>query len=569
MTSLALVRPTERPAQPIRRQRRVRLPRIGERGALTIVSVVFYVTLGAVLVFHYDSVMGDALARVSDGHAVLFSRDPKLAAVGFVWTPLPVLLMLPLMPLKFLWPALTARGFLANIESGIAMAVAVGLLATMLREWGVRRAPRLMLVAAFALHPMIILYGANGMTEALFILCMLAVVRRLTNWMTTGATWQLAMSGVFLALAYLARYEAIVGALACVVVVLMVSFTRASGAWGERRSVAVADCLIVGLPPAMAFIGWSVTSWAIVGSPFEQFTSNYGNSAQLAAFANGMPLSARRDPIKFLIRQVTALEPLILLLLVLIACYAVARWTPRVLAILAGTGSVLAVQLLLFATGHTFQWLRFKIFVVPMTVLLVGCLLSARVRREPDEVLLAPKNGWWMIARAASSIALVAVVCGPPLLTATKAMTSPELSREEAQHLPGALSAKHDPKYVTGTALGQFSSDRQVAAYIDNLAAPDGSVLVDYAVGFGVVVSAQHPRRFIIDRDRDFQAALADPASFHVRYILVTSGYQDAVSRAYPTLYSDGANIATLVHTWPDSRSRGIIFRLYHVKPLT
>jgi len=36
-----------------------------------------------------------------------------------------------------------------------------------LREWGVTRTPRLILVACFALNPMMVLYGGNGMSEGL------------------------------------------------------------------------------------------------------------------------------------------------------------------------------------------------------------------------------------------------------------------------------------------------------------------------------------------------------------------------------------------------------------------
>jgi hypothetical protein len=62
------------------------------------------------------------------------------------------------------------------------------------------------------------------------------------------------------------------------------------------------------------------------------------------------------------------------------------------------------------------------------------------------------------------------------------------------------------------------------------------------------VLQSNHPRQFVITPDRDFQRILADPATFTVRYLLVPSGsgYSslDAVGRAYPTMFEDGAGIA-------------------------
>jgi len=81
-----------------------------------------------------------------------------------------------------------------------------------------------------------------------------------------------------------------------------------------------------------------------------------------------------------------------------------------------------------------------------------------------------------------------------------------------------------------------------------------------------VLVSAA-PRQFIVTSDDQFDAALADPAAFGVRYLVVPGpGGSDAVNRAYPSLYVDGAGIAQL-----DARVRGgplgAEWRVYAVNP--
>jgi hypothetical protein len=66
--------------------------------------------------------------------------------------------------------------------------------------------------------------------------------------------------------------------------------------------------------------------------------------------------------------------------------------------------------------------------------------------------------------------------------------------------------------------------------------------------------------------DRDFQQALLDPISFHVKYLLVPEnvGYQslDAINRAYPGIYDSGAGIGQLVKQFS---AGGNNWRLYEV----
>src|SRR5438309_6829994 len=143
---------------------RGRLPRTGLLvfGA----ALVLYLAVAVVLVFGANVILGDALARVANAYRILFSRDPHLASIGFVWSPLPSLAELPLLPLKAFWPDLASRGFAGNIVTAAFMAGAVYQLWAFLRELALSRLMRLGLTAAFALHPLIVFFGANGMSEA-------------------------------------------------------------------------------------------------------------------------------------------------------------------------------------------------------------------------------------------------------------------------------------------------------------------------------------------------------------------------------------------------------------------
>src|SRR6266853_5218431 len=105
------------------RQPQTRRRRLPKAGLLVFgASLLFYLAVAWVLVFGANVILGDALARVANAYRILFSRDPHLAAIGFVWSPLPPLADLPLLPFKAFWPDLVSRGFAGNIVTAAFMA---------------------------------------------------------------------------------------------------------------------------------------------------------------------------------------------------------------------------------------------------------------------------------------------------------------------------------------------------------------------------------------------------------------------------------------------------------------
>ncbi|HMJ38037.1 MAG TPA: ABC transporter, partial [Verrucomicrobiae bacterium] len=125
----------------------LRLPRPSEEAVVFVLMASLYVAVAYALVFWGNALANDGVSRVATANRILFSRDPHLAAIGFVWSPLPNLVLLPLVPFKFLWPALVQKAFAGNIVSSLFMAGAVWQLLGFLREIGVKRAMRLALAA--------------------------------------------------------------------------------------------------------------------------------------------------------------------------------------------------------------------------------------------------------------------------------------------------------------------------------------------------------------------------------------------------------------------------------------
>ncbi len=146
-----------------------------------------YLSVAVLLDLVYHSVIGDATSREANAYYVFFSNDPHLAAIGFVWNPLTSLTEMPLILLKGIWPALTAEAFASGIMSSVFMAGTCYQLFRFMEELGVRRTVRWLLVAAFAVNPMIVFSGGNGMSEALFLFTLVATTRYLARWLARGA----------------------------------------------------------------------------------------------------------------------------------------------------------------------------------------------------------------------------------------------------------------------------------------------------------------------------------------------------------------------------------------------
>ncbi|MDT7574803.1 MAG: hypothetical protein QOH17_1136 [Pseudonocardiales bacterium] len=512
-----------------------------------VIVLACYLAVGAVMVFGFDSIMEDALSRVAAASSVWWSSDPKLAAIGYVWTPLPALLMVPFTPLRALWPGLVFTGWLAVMLSAAAMAGAVAVLHGILTDLRVRPSARLLVTVLFALQPLILIYSANGMTEALLMVCLLAAVRSLLRWLSTGDGTQLVSAGLFLGLGYLARYEAIVAAAAATLLVMAVSAARTPQA--RRVATVVSDALLVGLPAVIAFVVWAIVSWAVVGSPFEQFTSIYGNSALVAGARSGGGLVTVGSQLLWLV-------PLAAPLLLVVAVRAVRRHDPAVLAPVAVFGAVLAFEWVLNLAGSLFGFLRYQIMVIPLAAVLLGLLLAG------------PSLG--AVWRRVGGLGLIVAVLGSAAISSgVLVLTQPVLASQEYLRVRPVLDAITHSANGDAGANGMWAQDRALAAWLDSLHLPQASVLADTGTAFAVVAASDNPRQFLITSDDGFDAALADPPAHGIRYLLRNEhGGIDTVRTRWADLgTATGPVWATQVAAYPGASQWSYGWTVWAVTP--
>ncbi len=555
------------PGLPRARTGRRILHRLSTEAGLVVLTAAVVYGVAAVLVdFRYEIFPPDSVFRMANGFYVLYSRHFHLAAIGFVWNPLTsVADMIPLL-FKDLWSPLVTRDVAASLVTVAAMAGAVHQMRSMLEEWGLGRSVRLVLTALFALNPMIIYYAANGMSEALYVFTTVATVRYLRRWLADDDSRSLVYAATMLALCYLAREEAVAIALASGLVVLIVSMRR-TGA--TRRLVAgLTDATIYLFLFLSAFVGWAFASLIITGSAFAQFTSQYGNTAQIQEYGSYYHLAAGQYGARLTheARALEAMAPLLPVLLLVAVVVALRRKDVQVLAPVAVLGGGIMFTLLGYLDNQVFPWFRFYILCAPLEVLLLASIVAPRPG-SPDHPVApgrwrAPAAMRRPVLGALAAIGAAVVLVGPSLVTTASAMDNPKIGIEESAQLAEVFhpSLFHPPPGDDAVL--------PIMPYLERMHLPDGDVITDDAFDCmaTTIMRSTNPKIFVITNDSDFAKILADPLTWNVHYVVVPppGGVYNAVTASYPDLYRNGAGFTKLVHAFgPTSICPAL--RLYRV----
>ncbi len=584
----------------------------GLTAAYLVVGVYLYVVVGYI--------NPDASSRVANAGFTIWSRDPHLGAIGFVWNPLPSLVEIPLVELSShwplnRWPELRRVGFVGAVMSAFFMAGAGWQVRRIALDYGAGRTLRWIAVAAFALNPMVVLYAGMGMSEAPFLFFLLWACRRTLLWVNRFRVVDLVVAGVALGLAYLTRYEALPVAAGVALGVFVMSARRhrtpglrGRAAWRSGAPFGLHDATIVAMPTVFAFGLWAGLGWLLDGNAFSQFSSQYGNAAQVEAAGIISAEDVGAGPLaEVIVGNLLGMQPLLFAVLPIVAWFAIRH--RRVDAAVVGVvfGSVLMFQISAVILGSTFGWFRFYMAATP---LLVVAILVARGPRTPEPLLpevrgasllpevrgakadatfLLPEvrgakatslEGSPPTPRSLSSdrslrrsrvertslTALLALVLATSLPVTANSMLTPSLGKEEYGLRSAIWPDEYPPSEFWFYWFGDVS--RNVAGWFDDQALPPGSVLVDTFGISRIWLFSDRPEQFVVRSDFDFFAKLNEPQAQGVQYILTPRptglGRLDAVNVRYPTLWDDGAKIASLEMT-VTSPSGTPQFRIYRI----
>ncbi len=560
-------RPTQQPIPTTPTDDR-RVARRVEAGTVLGVSFAAYFTVAMLLDFHYLSFEIDAISRMANGFYILHSRDPHLAAVGFVWNPLSSFADLPLLLFNSWFPVLASHDVAGTTMSAVAMAGAAYQLHALLREWRVALVPRLVLTAFFALNPMILYFGGNGMSEALYLWCTIAAARYLSRWLTKSDLRSLVYSGIALGFGYLERTEPVASAFFAVPLVLLVTFARTDGDRRHRIWTGFTDVVVFTLPVATSFVGWAVVSAVITGQPFAQIQSKYGNAALIK---NSHEITGTlHDRLVHEVKAVTYLAPLLIVIVVAAIGVAIIRRSIASAGVILLLSGGIGFTLASFLVNAIFPWLRYYILIIPLAVLLVGSMFATPVRLKPDPypVLSKPeKRGLSNAIGSITACVIAVVLLGVSFPSTVMAMRNSTIAPDVVQYTGYFFFPTYPLSDGAGSTEYGFRQVQAVAQYFENMHLPNGDVVTDNANACvpSVYTKINNPRIFVIHNDRDFQRELDDPLTFHAHYLLAgLPGNNDAVLAQYPNIGSD--SWVKLVHTFnfnPGGYCSG--FRLFRV----
>jgi len=509
-------------------------------GATLLFIAVFLGELGfgIYLAYYRDFVYYDAVSRVANAFYVLYSRDPHLGSIGFVWNPLPSLL--ELVPLLFwrLIPAVATAGLASGIITSLFAAGTVSMLYANLRKRSGSVLLALAISLGFAFNPFIFLYGANGMSEAMFVFFIVWMVISFTNWMQEDRSGYPIEMGFALAMAFWVRYEAIsLGAALALSIALiaigkpikgfdLVRNNELSRKLSRNRGSKMESTLIVALTPAFfSGFAWIALNYFIMGDPLFFFRSGYSNMAfsgnltdefrQLISTPAGVLWLVARKSVYFSL-------PLLTILISRLFTRRLFRRDTVVLIMLSA--SIPAMQFYLLLNGSSFGWLRFFVYSFVVAIAWLPYEFAELKRR----------------ARSYKPTTLLIIVSILISGFVIRDMNNHELSPDEYEtfHIENSGTYK------------DLRMAREVSNYLNDKmrAVEPGArpvILTDSYSAYAVLLNSEFPKQWIITNDRDFNEALLEPQNYNVHYILVSKqigSVLQIIHEVYPRLFHDGAD---------------------------
>jgi hypothetical protein len=530
------------------------------RGVILFVGLTgVYFAIGYLLVMRYNLFDLDGVSRVANAGYVIQSRHPHLSAIGFVWNPLPSLVEIPVLLLDRWWPELRTHGLAGVVQSALFMAGAALMVRRIALDRGVGSGWRRVAVAAFALQPMIIVYGASGMSEAAETFCMLWCARYLMRWSDGRNPVDLALAGLALGVGFTARYEVAPAALGVAVFVAVMTGRRAAA--GSRRSTVLAHVAIVLLPIAVSASLWALTGWVVNHELFATFSSQYGNESQVkSAMQRGGPLAraASADWVVIAARML-GMQPFVGIAAAGAVIYAAFMRKPTTLVPIVTFGPILAFAAWGQYTSTTFGWFRFYLLAIPLVVCVaLACWTPTATARRPSRSETSAR-------KFAAGLLCASLLVGFPVTVV--ASLNQRIGNQQLQF--GFNSLLHPQRFAVQDLWYRqlMFNDRVMADHLDRQSLADGTVLMDTFNTWGVWLSSTHPQQFVITSDYDFTAALNRPWAFDIKYLLLSNpaaSDADAINLRYPSLWNDGAGFSRLVYSvsGPNDEDQ---FRLFEI----
>lgn len=498
--------------------------------------------------FHYaytlDYTHSDAMSRVANAFYVLYSRDPHLAAIGFVWNPLPSLVNILFLLLYPIFPEVASHGLAGVLMSSLFAAGTAVLLASEGLRYRLGTATSVLLALLYCLNPFVLLFGSNGLSDAPFHFFTMWTVISFARWLNDEKPFGMVAASFTLSMAFWTRYEAVpfgAALFAAVLVATMLKHRRSAlkpieqRRWKYQWMRGEGTLVLLMTPVVYSGLLWIWWNYLLMGNPLYFLNSEYSNVAQAGILMeNEEYVRMQGNPwLAFVTAaQKTAYYAVPLGVIVLIRLFSrrLFRWDLLILILMFV--SIPALQYVMLLKGTTFAWFRYFMYGFPITVAWLPYELS--------------QIKW----RAAGRILVFAGLLGSAVLL-TFAMTNPKIAPDEHTYI------------TLGSHYEDMKLEKSIADYL-NAELPEAVVMMDSYSAYRIIVKSRNPQRYVITSDRIFRDAMSNPANYGVEYILIPRPSSESIGSAiivtYPNLYANGADWAQLYKEFGNNA-----WRLYKV----
>jgi hypothetical protein len=491
---------------------------------IAIVSLIVYIAAAVWMRAGLGYAIGDALARSANARAMVESRYPGIAPVGFVWMPLPTLIQVPFVLVLSPFGLASYAGPVANSFCG---ALAAYILVRTCRDWGLSDKLTTILVLCYALNPVVIFHQANGMSEGVFFLCLAIMLNGFLSWTHKANNKALITMALGLALATIVRYEMVIFA---PIVAMGVALQRRDR---SRENVfrGIRSAFVVALPSLYAFLLWLATSRLIMGDAFF-WKKVLSRQAGEGSPAGAVWLPQDRSTLSlflYVCRWSVVLAPGLVILIPLLFArrrkIAVgSNWLTVFSAVFPG------IVFYLFTKNQTSAAAR---YFAPVLIFPICMSIALLARRKGAERPFG--RFWWVAQGMVLMVALAGTVTGS--LTFTDARKT-AIEGEYQVFRPGLGRPPSDIE----TASLIVPRWRATAEAIDKALAerPKSKVGIDMGSTFPAFLFSKYPGRFVIDADRDYEQAVAAGNNLEgIDFVFVLKAKKSAMSDAVTRMSAD------------------------------
>lgn len=497
---------------------------------------------------------GDALDRATSALVALYSTDPHLAAIGFVWMPLPTLLEIALTSTYVLWPQVVSSGFASTFITALAGGVTAVLLLKVSRKFGVSPVVGWAFALLVCTNPMLFLFYTNGMSEGVAAPFLIGATAGITLFWYTGRRSYVAMASLALAFGFASIYQAVPygGSLfaALVLGVLFGSESKRSAPQGAWRAIEGLGILFL-VPSVYVGILWIGANWVIMGDPLYFAHSQYSNQGVVASYEGARLAAGATGDLGATLRYVgERTAPFLIPTAFLLAARILdgrAREVNTISLVLLNLGVPLGLMVPQLYAGSSFGWLRY--FMYPLFAAAGWGLYEVAKSRRKRLATVFVLGGW--------------AFAFPVVLWA---MANPSLGQDEHYEVRALVSGQD----ASETGFTNYLADAApVVRYLEEKVMPEGYVVAADATQ-GWPIAAQMPPRYLsnllmLTPDRRFLQAVRAPQKYHVSYLLVPDPKKypnDLINTTYPRLWEGKEPGFRLAAKFPRTMQGWRLYRL-------